>query len=144
MYKHSAMYKNLRTNFPKELMGFKDYPFTGPEKSFVSWVEVLEFLSRFAADFKLEENIIFNHQVKSVKPVSGNWEVIVENLKTATTHRGTYDAVFVCNGHHFIPNVPNIKGIHNFKEEVKHSFIYRRPQDFKGKLYLFKNYYYSH
>lgn len=131
----SPAYKNLQTNLPKELMGFKDYPFTGPNESFVSREEVLDFLKRFAHDFILEENILFNHQVKNVKPLLGNkWEIMAENLKTDTTHSGIYDAVFICNGKYWCPNIPEIKGGQYFKGKILHSVHYKRPDVFKGKF----------
>ena len=42
------MYKNLKTNLPKEVMAFPDFPFLPKEKSFIEHREVLEYLQRHA------------------------------------------------------------------------------------------------
>lgn len=136
---YSSMYKNLRTNLPKEIMGFNDYPFTGPNKSFVSWSEVLDFLKRFADDFKLEENILFNYQVKRVAPcsgVTGQWDIIAENLKSDEVHHGIYDAVFICVGKYWHPNLPKPRGEEYFKGKIIHRAKYRKPDVFKDQRVL--------
>lgn len=48
-----------------------------------------------------------------------------------------FDAVFICNGHHFDPKFPEIPGIEYFKGKVMHSQSYRVPETFKGKIDFF-------
>ena len=49
-----------RTNLPKEVMGFPDFPFQPSSyngKSFIFHEEVLDYLRRYAAEFDLERLI---------------------------------------------------------------------------------------
>ena len=39
---HSSMYKNLKTNLPKEVMAFPDFPFPDYEESFIHHSKVLD------------------------------------------------------------------------------------------------------
>jgi cation diffusion facilitator CzcD-associated flavoprotein CzcO len=41
---HSSMYKNLKTNLPKEVMAFPDFPFKTSEQSFLPHSEVRGYL----------------------------------------------------------------------------------------------------
>lgn len=56
---HSSVYKYLRTNSPKEIMHFPDYPhFTDPEdRSCVSHETVLKYLTDYADHFGLNKFI---------------------------------------------------------------------------------------
>ena len=83
---HSSMYKNLKTNLPKEVMAFPDFPFQHKEKSFIEHREVLEYLQRYCQHFQLEQFVSFNTQVARVHPVGSSeatrWEVTSRCLKT--------------------------------------------------------------
>lgn len=46
----------------------------------------------------------------------------------------TYDAVFVCSGNYFKPNIPQFPGMEKFKGTQLHSHDYRRAQDYQGKM----------
>ena len=41
---HSSMYKNLKTNLPKEVMAFPDFPFKASDQSFLRHSEVRGYL----------------------------------------------------------------------------------------------------
>lgn len=41
---HSSMYKNLKTNLPKEVMAFPDFPFKASIQSFLPHNEVRGYL----------------------------------------------------------------------------------------------------
>lgn len=56
----------------------------------------------------------------------------------------TYDAVFVCNGHNFQPNIPNFDGIELFDGRTIHSHDYRRADTFNSQFQSnFNKYLYS-
>jgi len=44
---------HLRTNLPKEIMGFLDFPFHKGTASFVSHSEVLQYLNEYTSHFQL-------------------------------------------------------------------------------------------
>lgn len=54
---HSSMYRGLKTNLPKEIMGFPDYRITGGEQSFISAERVLQFHHEYADHFNLRSVI---------------------------------------------------------------------------------------
>nr|CAD7395052.1 unnamed protein product [Timema cristinae] len=44
---HSSMYRDLRTNLPKEVMGFLDFPFHPTDQSYVHHSDVLKYLENY-------------------------------------------------------------------------------------------------
>jgi cation diffusion facilitator CzcD-associated flavoprotein CzcO len=71
---HSSMYRSLRVDLPRRLMGFLDYPFSQKEggdlREFPGHEEVLRCLEDFARDFELVELIRFGHEVVLVERVN--------------------------------------------------------------------------
>lgn len=134
---HSSMYESLRTNLPKEVMGFPDFPIPDNPKSYLTRTELLDFLNSYCDHFKLRSYIKFRHHVKLVKPLpdreSNKWSVRIEDLKSKETSVEIFDAVMVCNGHYFEPNVPKINGDDCFEGTILHSHDYRVPQFFSDK-----------
>ncbi|CAA6656182.1 unnamed protein product [Spirodela intermedia] len=69
---HGSLYRSLRTNLPRQIMGFLDYPFPGPERSygdprtFPSHEEVLAFIEHFARDSGLGDSVRLGAQVLRV------------------------------------------------------------------------------
>ncbi|XP_020505604.2 uncharacterized protein [Labrus bergylta] len=141
---HSSMYRNLRTNLPKEVMMFPDFPFESQLSSFLPHQEVQRYLERYCESHNIRPHIRFNTVVETVKPVV----VTMEDEETRTTRTTwevtssdssgcqkteTFDSVFVCSGHYSDPNVPDIPGIENFKGKVLHSHSYRYAEPFSGQ-----------
>ena len=54
---HSSMYRGLRTNLPKEIMGFPDFPIPDNKPSYLTQEEILRFLENYANHFHLQ-NVI--------------------------------------------------------------------------------------
>ncbi|KAL1131046.1 hypothetical protein AAG570_012283 [Ranatra chinensis] len=131
---HTSMYKNLRTNLPKEIMGYPDFPIPKQERSFISSEEILNYLNTYCDKFDLRKYIKFNHHVKCVTPISENrWQVSVLDLIKQVEVTEIFDAVMICNGHYNTPSYPELKGISSFDGEQMHSHDYREPSCFKGK-----------
>ncbi|XP_043256572.1 dimethylaniline monooxygenase [N-oxide-forming] 3-like [Colletes gigas] len=133
---HTSMYKNLRTNLPKEVMGYPDYPIPDTPESYLTRTQILEFLNSYCDHFKLRQHIRFLHNVELVTPTSGGdrkWTIKVKDLQKNTVTSDSFDAVMVCNGHYFKPNVPNLKGHETFQGRQLHSHDYRTPDIFTNK-----------
>lgn len=131
---HTSMYKSLRTNLPKEIMGFPDFPIPPNEKSYLPAKDMLAFLQSYSDKHNVTEHIKFREHVKMVKPKSeGLWDVTHMNLETGETTTKEYDYVMVCNGHYNTPFIPSIKGLKHFEGDVMHSHDYRVPEIFTGK-----------
>ncbi|KYN06006.1 PREDICTED: flavin-containing monooxygenase FMO GS-OX-like 3 [Cyphomyrmex costatus] len=136
---HSSMYKNLRTNIPKEIMAIPDFPFQdlgGP--SFVHHSVIRKYLMSYAKHFNLYPYVKLNTLVKRVEPkVLRNgrtlWMVTYESLETKTEITNIFDAVVLCNGHYTIGRIPHIPGIESFCGRCIHSHQYRIPEVYTGK-----------
>ncbi|CAK1596581.1 unnamed protein product [Parnassius mnemosyne] len=137
---HTSMYKSLRTNLPKEIMGFPDFPVPESEKSYLPAKDMLAFLQLYSDKNGVTPYIKFKHHVQLVKPKEGPngelWDVSFKDLTTGVSETREYDYVFVCNGHYNTPFIPSIPGLKEFKGDVMHSHDYRVPDLFTGKRVL--------
>ncbi|KAF5271106.1 hypothetical protein FQA39_LY08244 [Lamprigera yunnana] len=135
---HSAMYEGLRTNLPKEVMYFLDYPYPPDKiKSYITQKEVLEYFTNYAKEFNLEKFIKYYKRVTSVTPIDNDkWHLQIQDVITKEEIFEIYDAVFVCNGHYSNPFIPKIPGQDIFTGVQFHSHQYRRPELYENKNVL--------
>ncbi|XP_015581217.1 flavin-containing monooxygenase FMO GS-OX-like 4 isoform X3 [Ricinus communis] len=150
---HSSIYESLRTNLPRELMGFMDFPFLSRQsdgrdpRRFPSHREVLLYLQEFAKEFKIEEMVRFNCEVVNMEMVddNGKWKVKSKNknkrLESDDNYgddngflEEVYDAVVVCNGHYTEPRIAEIPGINVWPGKQIHSHNYRTPEPFRDQV----------
>lgn len=115
---HSSIYQSLRTNLPRELMGFRDYPFAAKEEEgrdprrFPGHREVLMYLNDFAGEFEICEMVRFNTEVVFVGLVEGGKWMVKSKRKTSDEGlEEIYEAVVVCCGHYIKPRVAEIPGM---------------------------------
>ena len=131
---HSSLYASLRTNLPRDLMAFTDYPLNSGEGGEDDWPayphhsRVLEYLDRFAQDFALLPLIRFRTRVTNLGPSGSGWWVTTDRWPPAS-----FDAVAICNGHYSKPRLPALPGRHQFQGHLLHSHNYRQPDAFIGK-----------
>ncbi|CRK97654.1 CLUMA_CG011039, isoform A [Clunio marinus] len=134
---HSSMYRDVKTDIPKEIMGYPDFPYPEQQQSYIPAKDVLEYLQSYAKHFDLFKFIKFNSLVIRVRPLSDDsWEVIVKDLLTKSFETLFFDAVLVCNGHYFLPNFPTFHGQEKFKGRQLHTHDYRVPEIFEGENVL--------
>lgn len=77
--KQHPMYRNLRTNLPKEVMAYREFPWLDDlhkngGKSFMTHAQVLEYLQDYAKQFDLEKYIQWNANVKQLTIVADQEE----------------------------------------------------------------------
>ncbi|BAU00465.1 Flavin-containing monooxygenase FMO GS-OX-like 4 [Vigna angularis] len=137
---HSSLYDSLRTNLPRESMGFRDYPFKKREEKgrdsrrFPGHREVLMYLQDFAARFEINELVRFGTEVVFAGlDKGGKWRVTSAS-RNADPVDEIYDAVIVCNGHYVKPRLPHIPGINVWPGKQLHSHNYRRPEPYQDKV----------
>ncbi|KAM4675398.1 uncharacterized protein O3C94_008089 [Discoglossus pictus] len=137
---HSSMYRDLRTNLPKEIMAFPDFPFDSSLPSFVHHSEVLRYLEKYADRFCIRPHIRFNCRVVSVFPVLGeekndkvSWDVTFHTESASQPVTQRFDAIMVCVGHYSHPFIPDIPGIETFQGKTMHSHLYRFPETFSSR-----------
>ncbi|PIA50149.1 hypothetical protein AQUCO_01300706v1 [Aquilegia coerulea] len=145
---HTSLYDSLRTNLPREAMGFRDYPFVAKHgkqrdhRRFPCHKEVLFYLEDFVNEFKLSELIRFETEVihvgllKEEEEEKGNWVVRSrrKNRNVEDDEIEVYNAVVVCNGHYTVPRVAEFPGSDVWPGEQIHSHNYRVPDPFSKKV----------
>jgi len=160
----NPMYRGLRTNLPKEIMAFREFPWPVElDHSFVTHYEVADYLQQYMEHFDLERYIRYQCQVEqltclpgtrsAVSPISEDWPKIrLDWTQTAAAEKNngstnsddssllqseTFDAVFVCNGHYHLPQIPDVPGLDSyFRGRMMHSIAYDDPADFAGQTVL--------
>ncbi|XP_033155872.1 senecionine N-oxygenase [Drosophila mauritiana] len=133
---HSSMYKNLRTNLPKEVMGFPDFEIGENKASYVRSDEICDFLNQYADHFDLKKHIKFNSYVIRVLQRKTKWQVLFKDLATNKIEFQYFDKVLVANGHYHTPNYSKIPNMESFKGQFLHSHDFRSREVFEGKSVL--------
>jgi hypothetical protein len=149
------MYKGLRTNLPKEIMAYREFPFSlvqyTQQPSFVTHREVQRYLSDYAKHFQLERFVQTGACVKQLTvlvdaPISENacvnsaWPKIQLDWSShdERDHQtDVFDAVCIANGHYAKPVLPDLPGLRdNYKGRTLHSIAYDEPSAFSGQRVL--------
>ncbi|KAM4749211.1 uncharacterized protein WCC33_006651 [Rhinophrynus dorsalis] len=137
---HSSMYRDLRTNLPKEIMEFPDFPFDASLPSFMHHTKVLQYLEDYTDTFGIRPHIRFHCPVVSVCPIleegeTGQvcWDVASHTVGESQPVTERFDAVMVCVGHYSHPFIPDIAGIDTFQGVILHSHEYRYPEPFSSR-----------
>ena len=149
----TAMYDSLRTNLPREVMGFEAFPFTSSSFSssvdtrrFCSHKEVQGYLQEFAKTFQLFDLLEFNTTVKECRKnhskkkeeeeeeeFGPKWTVKYEQGEKKEVKRDTFDAVVVANGHYSKPRSAYFPGVDVFPGKQMHSSTYKEPSVFTNQ-----------
>ncbi|CAM6046018.1 unnamed protein product [Sphagnum compactum] len=146
---HSSMYASLRTNLPRELMSYVDYPFLPSNgrrrdgRRYPGHQEVAFYLQDFAQECELLEFIRFGVSVEHVELEMDrpdgeiSWKVttrrrVVDGFEEVVEEE-VFDAVVVCSGHFSEPRIADIPGIDTWPGKEMHSHNYRDPQSFTDK-----------
>ncbi|KAI9676699.1 MAG: hypothetical protein M1822_008262 [Bathelium mastoideum] len=133
----SALYDDLESNIPKELMQYPDYPFNEQLQLFPGRQEVLKYLEEYA--HTVRHLIRFQTQVYDIRqPAQGSWIVRFRDLERGEEMEESYNAVLVASGHYDVSYVPDIEGLREWNEKypgtVSHSKLYRRPDGYRDKV----------
>jgi thioredoxin reductase len=134
---HSSLYASLRTNLPRDLMAFIDYPFDARGGGRDDWPRfpghacVLAYLQNFARDHGVLDMIRFGTEVRAAVAAANGWNVRTHD--GMNEQQAQFDAVAVCNGHYADPRVPELPGLQHFPARLMHSHNYREPQPFTGE-----------
>ena len=132
---HSSIYQSLKTNLPKEIMAFQDFPFPKSNHSFLTHTEVKDYLESYCRHFELEKVIHFGVAVNSVKPQLDG-DKIIWKVDTSNGVSYDFDAVLLCNGHFTVPYIPVVADMEKFAGVQLHSHNYRKPDKFAGQNVL--------
>jgi cation diffusion facilitator CzcD-associated flavoprotein CzcO len=118
----SSAYRSLHIDTSKNAISFEDFPMDGRYPDFPHHSEIKQFLNEYADRFGLRERIRFNTRVERAERLDGGGWCI-------TTDAGDchFDALLVCNGHHWDPSYPEFPG--HFDGPTLHSHHYIDPTD---------------
>jgi cation diffusion facilitator CzcD-associated flavoprotein CzcO len=124
----SSAYRSLHIDTSKTAISFKDFPMDGRYPDFPHHSEIHGFLREYADKFGLRDRIRFGTEVKHARRLDGGgWDIDGEG----------FDALLVCNGHHWDPSFPSFRG--SFDGPTLHSHHYidpTEPLDLSGKRVL--------
>jgi cation diffusion facilitator CzcD-associated flavoprotein CzcO len=124
----SSAYRSLHIDTSKECLSFEDFPMGPQYPDFPHHAEILQFLQEYAAKFALKRHIRFKTAVtKAERRDGGGWTIHYEGPDGPG--REDFDALLVCNGHHWDASVPNPPYPGTFTGRQIHSHDYIDPQD---------------
>lgn len=128
--KLSSCYQSLHIDTSKFRLAFEDFPVPEDWPDFPHHAQLLQYFHAYVDHFGVRETITFNTRVDAASPIENDrWMVA---LSTGETRE--YDALLVCNGHHWDARLPVYPG--EFNGYQVHSHHYRdpfEPYDFRGK-----------
>jgi cation diffusion facilitator CzcD-associated flavoprotein CzcO len=114
----SSAYRSLHIDTSKTSLSFRDFPMDERYPDFPHHTEIHAFLREYADTFNLRERIRFGTAVQSARRSDdGGWDIDGER----------FDALAVCNGHHWDPSFPNFPG--SFDGPTIHSHHYIDPTE---------------
>ena len=122
-------YDRLHLHTVKQYSALPHLPYPANYPTYVSRLQVIEYLEQYAAHFGIKPT--FSQNVVSIRRgTGGGWQV--------TTETDTFDTdrVIVSTGYNRIPNVPELPGQRDFRGIVWHSREYRNGAAFRGENVL--------
>jgi hypothetical protein len=124
----SSAYRSLHIDTSKDRISFADYPMPTSYPDFPHHSEIHSWLRSFADEFGLRENIRFGTEVKRAERLEGGgWDIDGER----------FEALVVCNGHHWDPRYPDFPGTFDGPAIHSHHYIDTRdPVDVHDKRVL--------
>lgn len=114
----SSAYRSLHIDTSKTAISFRDFPMDGRYPDFPHHTQIHGFLREYADRFGLRGRIRFNTVVeRATRLPGGGWDIDGE----------PFDALVVCNGHHWDPSYPDFPG--HFDGPTIHSHHYIDPTE---------------
>ncbi|KAL6649022.1 hypothetical protein ACP70R_013246 [Stipagrostis hirtigluma subsp. patula] len=142
-----SLYASIRTNLPREVMGFLDFPCAaGPgsvdPRRYPGHQEVLRYVDDFARRFDLHRLVRLRTEVITVRrhhdvqdQATSSWTVKWRKVgDDQDEEEEVFDAVVVCNGHYTEPRVADIPGVDAWPGKQMHSRSYRVPDPFLDQV----------
>ena len=130
---HSSVFETTHIISSRTLSEYADYPMPKDYPDYPSHKHLADYFKSYAQYFNLYPFIQFNTLVKNcIMLEDGKWMVSTERDGIET--EALFDALAVCNGHHWLPRIPTYPG--NFNGEFIHSHEVKRFSKFAGKRVL--------
>jgi cation diffusion facilitator CzcD-associated flavoprotein CzcO len=131
----SSAYRSLHIDTSRRALSFIDFPMPETYPDFPHHEEILRYLREYADAFALRERIRFRTTVHRAERAPGaGWTLTLDD---GTKDR--FDALLVCNGHHWNPSLPEPAYPGRFAGAQIHSHDYidpTEPLDLRGRRVL--------
>jgi dimethylaniline monooxygenase (N-oxide forming) len=125
----AAAYETLHLNSSRPLTQYPSYPMPEDWPDYPSHRLMALYFQDFADHFGLTERVTFNTPVTHVEPLPGEGRPGASGWAVATLRgRRTYRYLFVANGHHSEPRIPDFPG--EFTGTAFHAHEYLEPSVF--------------
>jgi cation diffusion facilitator CzcD-associated flavoprotein CzcO len=141
---HSSVFETTHIISSKTLSQYDDFPMPADYPDYPSHRHLAAYFQAYARQFNLYPHIQFQTLVKNCQYIlpkhaagqtareTGRWAVTIEKQGKTETH--TFDALAVCNGHHWLPRMPQCDG--HFDGSFIHSHAVKRFSVFAGQRVL--------
>ena len=129
----SSAYRSLHIDISKPSISFRDFPMPDRYPDYPHHSHIFEWLRDYADAFNVRESIRFNTRVqRAERGPGGGWLI---TLPDGTQE--CFDALLVCNGHHWDPRYPRFAGTFQGPQIHSHEYVDpSTPLDLKGKRVL--------
>jgi thioredoxin reductase len=125
----SSAYRSLHINTSRDRMQYSDFPMPREYPHFPHHSQVAAYFDAYVDHFGFRDRIAFETGVaRAARGDYGTWEV---ELDTGETRH--YDALAVCNGHHWDARWPDPPFAGSFDGVQMHAHHYVDPAPFAGK-----------
>ncbi|MEN9950392.1 MAG: hypothetical protein RLY85_1144 [Bacteroidota bacterium] len=130
---HSSVFETTHIISSRTLSEYADFPMPADYPDYPSHRHLARYFQDYASHFKLYPHIRFNTLVEScILKDDGQW--LVSTVSDGIHAEQDFDALAVCNGHHWLPRMPLYPG--NFAGEFIHSHEVKKFSRFAGKRVL--------
>jgi cation diffusion facilitator CzcD-associated flavoprotein CzcO len=129
----SSAYRSLHIDISKPSISFRDFPMPDRYPDYPHHTHIFEWLRDYADAFALRQNIRFNTPVtRARRGANGGWLVTLGDGS-----RESFDALLVCNGHHWSPRYAKFPGTFDGPQIHSHDYVDpSNPLDLYGKRVL--------
>jgi hypothetical protein len=130
---HSSVFETTHIISSKTLSQYDDFPFPSDYPDYPSHQQLATYFQNYAKHFKLHEHIQFDTLVEKCElDADKKWRVT--SKKDGVEKTEVFDALAVCNGHHWKPRYPTYQG--SFTGKLMHSHDVKRFSDFADQRVL--------
>ena len=129
-------YPGIRSDSDMHTLGFSFKPWTGT-KSITDGPSILRYVRETAAEFGIDQNIRFNHQVIKAAWSSreGRWTITVSRKDSGGITTVKCNFLFICAGYYSYDGgyMPEFPGIESYRGRVVHPQQWPEDLDYAGK-----------
>lgn len=130
---HSSVFETTHIISSRTLSQYDDFPMPESYPDYPSHKHLAAYFQNYATYFGIDSLIRFHTTVLYCEYLADTrWKIITEHEGVEQTHY--FDALAVCNGHHWSPRMPTYPG--SFAGTFIHSHAVKRFEFFKDKRVL--------